>query len=81
MPSADLAASGIESQVATLYGSKRSLLSSAEREADVDNVRRLRPGLSWLALMASISSPELPPGLSSLTARPYLSLKLWMTSP
>ena len=36
------------------------------------------PGLSWLALIASISSPELPSGLSSLIGMPYLAVKLSM---
>ena len=37
------------------------------------------PGLSLLALIASISSPEPAFGSSSLTARPYLALKPSMT--
>ena len=34
------------------------------------------PGLSLLALMASISSPEPPSGLSSLIVRPYFAVKV-----
>ena len=39
------------------------------------------PGLSLLALMASISCAELPSGLSSLIGMPYFALKLVSISP
>ena len=39
------------------------------------------PGLSLLALIASISSPEPPSGLSSLIVMPYFAVKPSSMSP
>ena len=71
------------SQVETLYGwiSLSALAESPNVMPTSMTSGACGPGLSLLALIASISSPEPASGLISLTVRPYLALKPLMISP
>ena len=64
---------GASSLSATAFGPKLRPTSMTSGEAG--------PGLSLLALMASISSPEPPSGLSPLIGIPYLAVKPSMSWP
>ena len=65
------------SQVETLYGwiSLSALAESPKERPTSMTSGACGPGLSLLALIASISSPEPASGVISLTVRPYLALK------